>query len=324
MENKKLVKILLKDMSELEELISEVKEKGNFDSLEMEFIHTRAKGLMQLLQLLDNEEVIGKTEISQHTKTEEFRKKDFGEGETVRHESHANRLDSSREKQESSHENQSDTANNQESFQNKIKNADEKQIGTPGKKASLQDGEESTDDKQLNEANKQEKRQEQEESPSVAEEAISGIDKENKDKEAHTAGKEQQEVQGKNKEKEQDDDDEMLMEESGKPETRGRLGDSFLKGKSVNDLITDQHKLEFKLSNRPVSSIRAAIGINDRFQYIRELFDNDARKFLNTVETLDSMGNIKEAVDYIRQNFKWEKTETSLKFVNLVKRRFQK
>ena len=100
------------------------------------------------------------------------------------------------------------------------------------------------------------------------------------------------------------------------------MGDSFLKGKSVNDLITDQNKLEFKLSNRPVSSIQAAIGINDRFQYIRELFDGDNQKFLEAVKTLDSKQNIKEAVDYLRNNYKWKKNETSLKFVNLVKRRF--
>ncbi|MDD4108650.1 MAG: hypothetical protein PHH93_08020, partial [Prolixibacteraceae bacterium] len=54
MEHKKLIKILLKDMGELEELISDVKSNGNFEDLEMEFIHTRAKGIMQLLYLLDS------------------------------------------------------------------------------------------------------------------------------------------------------------------------------------------------------------------------------------------------------------------------------
>ncbi|MFW5756688.1 MAG: hypothetical protein ACOCWK_08800, partial [Tangfeifania sp.] len=118
-------------------------------------------------------------------------------------------------------------------------------------------------------------------------------------------------------------DEEMLGEEDEKTEANSRLGDSFLKGKSVNDLITDQQKLEYKLSNRPVSSIQAAIGINDRFQYIRELFDGDTKKFLETVKAVDSMNDIKEAVDYLRNNFRWKKNETSLKFVNLVKRRFQ-
>jgi len=102
-----------------------------------------------------------------------------------------------------------------------------------------------------------------------------------------------------------------------------RLGDSFLKEKSVNDLMSDDFsKLEYKLSNRPVSSIQSAIGINDRFQYIRELFEGSTDNFVKTVADLDSMNNIKDAVNYLQSNFKWKKNETSLKFVNLIKRRF--
>ncbi len=102
-----------------------------------------------------------------------------------------------------------------------------------------------------------------------------------------------------------------------------RLGDSFLKEKSVNDLMSaDTQKLENKISNMPVSSIQAAVGINDRFQYIRELFDGDADKFASTVTKLDSMSDLKDAVVYLQQNFKWKKTEVSLKFVTLIKRRF--
>jgi hypothetical protein len=89
-------------------------------------------------------------------------------------------------------------------------------------------------------------------------------------------------------------DDDMLEEEIEKVESVSRLGDSFLKG-----------KLE-----------------NDRFMNIRELFDGNNQKFLETVKTLDSKQNIKEAVDYLRNNFRWKRNETSLKFVNLVKRRF--
>jgi hypothetical protein len=248
METKKLIKILLKDMTELEELISEVKHKGTFDPLEMEFIHTRAKGLAQLAGLLDDNKNSGIAEIaSKSAEKERFREIEGG----------------------------SERDDNQEILSDK-----------QGKQMEGKDGM----------AHEQENKEGKYESGSLA------------SKPAGTGEK-----------KEDENDDEMLMEEPG---AGSRLGDSFLKGKSVNDIITDQHKLEFKLSNRPVSSIRAAIGINDRFQYIRELFDNDARKFLNTVEVLDSMNNIKEAVEHLRKNFKWTKTETSLKFVNLVRRRF--
>ncbi|MFA5588891.1 MAG: hypothetical protein WC987_08990, partial [Mariniphaga sp.] len=61
---------------------------------------------------------------------------------------------------------------------------------------------------------------------------------------------------------------------------------------------------------------------NDRFQYIRELFDGDNQKYLEAVKTIDSFDNLKDAVEYLRDNYKWKKNETSLKFVRLVKRRF--
>lgn len=118
--------------------------------------------------------------------------------------------------------------------------------------------------------------------------------------------------------------DEMELEDEDPAESPNkRLSDVFLKEKSVNDTVDGGiGKLEHKLSNRPVPSIQTAIGINDRFQYIRELFDGKPDEFAKTVAELDSKNNIKEAVNYLQQNFKWKKNEASLKFVNLVKRRF--
>ncbi len=115
---------------------------------------------------------------------------------------------------------------------------------------------------------------------------------------------------------------EVELEEETLENPNKRLGDVFLKEKSVNDLLADTNKLENILSNRPVTSIQSAIGINDRFQYIRELFEGNADEFARTVEQLDKMTTLKDAVQYLQGNYKWKKNETSLKFVNLVKRRF--
>lgn len=116
---------------------------------------------------------------------------------------------------------------------------------------------------------------------------------------------------------------EIELEDEEKSENDKRLGDTFFKEKSVNDLReADTNNIEKKISNRPVTSIKMAIGINDRFQYIRELFNGNADDYTKTVEHLDSLIELKEAVTYLQKNFKWKKTETSLKFVNLVKRRF--
>ncbi len=117
---------------------------------------------------------------------------------------------------------------------------------------------------------------------------------------------------------------ELGMDEEEKADDKRKiLGDSFSKEKSVNDLIDlEKFNLEQKLSNRPVTSIKSAIGINDRFQFIRELFNGDPEIFSKTVNDLDAKNDIGEAVEYLQQNFNWKKNETSLKFVNLVKRRF--
>ncbi len=260
MENKKLINILTKDMGELEELIADMKLKQQFDVLEMEFIHTRAKGVLQLLQMLDSrkEPVLPAG----------------GEENKIL-----------------------------EKLKDKVEKVSQitSEINTDG--GGHQEPEEESE-------------QEQREQP------LPGVIPEPSEHEPEAAPEERKKEENVSPKQEEEDED-MLQEEIRKPEIGGRLGDSFLKSKSVNDLITDQVKLEYKLSNRPVISIQSAIGINDRFQYIRELFDGDNRKFLETVKALDSMDNIRQAVDYLRVNYKWKKNETSLKFVNLIKRRFQ-
>jgi hypothetical protein len=256
MENKKLVKILLKDMLELEELIAEVKINRQFDELEMEFIHTRTKGVLQLMQLLDSrEESI--PEISEKKEQVENLIGKVERATKIAAEIQAARL---------------------QEFNSQKEQEEKQEIQLPG-------------------------------SETLTEEQVNSV------ADVKEITTEIAEITP--------EEDEMLEEEIQRAEANARLGDSFMKGKSVNDLITDKVKLEYKLSNRPVSSIQASIGINDRFLYIRELFDGDNKKFLDAVKTLDSMQNVKEAVDYLRNNYKWKKNETSLKFVNLVKRRFQ-
>ena len=276
-------------MGELEELIADVKSNRNFDPLEMEFIHTRAKGLLQLLQLFDSKDNVPDViSAAEHKKVDELK-------ETVEAVAEKTEEISGEVKHEST-------------------GADKKEDGKPAGEIAEKEPEEIQDDTP-----------EQQETPETATSADQEIpaEKETSPKPEASPARETEQANRPPEADKEEKDNEMLEEEEKKPESGGRLGDSFLKGKSVNDLITDQHKLEYKLSNRPVSSIQAAIGINDRFQYIRELFDGDTNKFLETVKALDSMQDIREAVDYLRKNFKWKKNETSLKFVNLVKRRFQ-
>ncbi len=100
------------------------------------------------------------------------------------------------------------------------------------------------------------------------------------------------------------------------------VGENFIKGKSLNDLMLENKTLDKKLANSPITKLETAIGLNDRFQYTRELFDNKPDLFRKTVQEIDQAASLNDAVAYLNSNFKWKKTDTSIQFAQLVKRRF--
>ena len=83
--------------------------------------------------------------------------------------------------------------------------------------------------------------------------------------------------------------------------------------------MKNQNDLRFSI---PIPSLSSAIGTNDRFLFTRELFDGNMDHFSETIHKLDEMKTIREAVDFLQENFQWKNNETSRKFMELVKRRF--
>ncbi|MDP3432860.1 MAG: hypothetical protein Q8T04_07855, partial [Bacteroidota bacterium] len=112
------------------------------------------------------------------------------------------------------------------------------------------------------------------------------------------------------------------MREIPKPENSA-VGQNIRKERSLNDSMGET-KQESKLSNSPITSLRAAIGLNDRFLFIREIFNNNSEKYNAVIEHLDKMEQIQEAVEYLKANLSMEKNETTMKFVDLLKRRFSR
>jgi hypothetical protein len=102
------------------------------------------------------------------------------------------------------------------------------------------------------------------------------------------------------------------------------VGQSFQKEKSLNDAIGENKSAGPNMANGPIASLRAAIGLNDRFLFIREIFDNNAEKYNTIIDHLDKLETIQQAVDYLKVNLSLQKNDTSLKFVELLKRRFSK
>ena len=100
------------------------------------------------------------------------------------------------------------------------------------------------------------------------------------------------------------------------------IDDKYHKERSLNDSLGEKKPVESKLANGRITSLRAAIGLNDRFLFIREIFNNNSEKYNNVIEHLDKMEQIQEAVEYLKANLSLQKNEASMKFVELLKRRF--
>jgi hypothetical protein len=99
-------------------------------------------------------------------------------------------------------------------------------------------------------------------------------------------------------------------------------------GESLNDrLKVEKIELGSRLKDTPVRDLRKAIGINDRFVFINELFRGDENMYERSIKTINSFNILAEAEYWIQRELKvkigWnESSETVKHFDQLVRRRF--
>jgi hypothetical protein len=97
---------------------------------------------------------------------------------------------------------------------------------------------------------------------------------------------------------------------------------------SLNDKLK-HHKTELVevLKEQPVKDLRKAVGINDRFLFINELFRGDESMYERCIKTINNFNIFPEAEYWINRELKvklgWDNSnETVQHFDQLVKRRF--
>jgi hypothetical protein len=97
---------------------------------------------------------------------------------------------------------------------------------------------------------------------------------------------------------------------------------------SLNDKLK-QSKIDLgdSLTEVPIRDLKKAIGINDRFLYINELFRGDESMYERSIKTINSFSILPEAEYWIQRELKtkigWsDSNETARQFIQLVKRRF--
>ncbi len=128
----------------------------------------------------------------------------------------------------------------------------------------------------------------------------------------------------------------VVIESIEKEELQDQLvKDSHSENQINSELIEmfdmkEARELSEKLSNSPIKDLSTAIGINDRFLTINDLFGGDSNAFKDCIDQINKMTSYDEAKSYLlsstAQIYDWSST-TKLKkaagFISLVQRRFR-
>ncbi|MFO8234105.1 MAG: hypothetical protein R6U04_01685 [Bacteroidales bacterium] len=94
------------------------------------------------------------------------------------------------------------------------------------------------------------------------------------------------------------------------------MNESLAKTQNKNDVSS-------KMQAKPINDLIKAIGVNDKFLFIRELFDGNKEKYHEALQILNELPSMAEAETYLKEsfNFDWD-NPVFQKFYDLIKRKF--
>ncbi|MBL7905500.1 MAG: hypothetical protein JNL22_10810 [Bacteroidales bacterium] len=98
---------------------------------------------------------------------------------------------------------------------------------------------------------------------------------------------------------------------------------------SVKDKIT-QHKTDRTIADRiqlkPISDLKSAIGINEKFQFINELFEGSAERYNEALNLLNNCSSAAEAMQLVadfKARYNWDAHEPSAgRLIEFITRRY--
>jgi len=110
------------------------------------------------------------------------------------------------------------------------------------------------------------------------------------------------------------------------PTLAGRFNDQETHAKRMAG-TKQQNGVAEKHQHKPISDLKSAIGINEKFLFINHLFSGDTQAYLTSIELLNTSANIETARAYINQDimikYDWDlSVHPANLFVDLVERRF--
>lgn len=102
------------------------------------------------------------------------------------------------------------------------------------------------------------------------------------------------------------------------------LADKFQQTEARNEsMAKNTRDISQKLQKRPVSDIKKAIGINDKFYFIKELFHGSSKQYELTINDLNDKVSYEHALSYLNENFDWNFDEDpASRFLAIIQRKF--
>ena len=120
-----------------------------------------------------------------------------------------------------------------------------------------------------------------------------------------------------------------VKEKPQKPIEKEKVKSNSKDSKSIHELATEktaEKTIGENIRSNSIDSLKKHIGINDKFQFINELFDGKMKAYNEAVESLDQMKDKKAAHEFIKpiqENFSWDvESPVYEQFMGYLTRRF--
>ncbi|MCB2221367.1 MAG: hypothetical protein KQI35_13290 [Bacteroidetes bacterium] len=98
---------------------------------------------------------------------------------------------------------------------------------------------------------------------------------------------------------------------------------------TIGDVISEtrpQETISDKIQKDKIKSLKVAIGINDKFYFINELFDGSLNDYSKVIDDLDALSSYDEAKKYLEDqltNRNWDpKSEAVMQIMGFVERKY--
>ena len=97
---------------------------------------------------------------------------------------------------------------------------------------------------------------------------------------------------------------------------------------SINDTFASEASektVADKLRQQPIKDLKSAIGLNQKFLFMNDLFEGENQKFNDAINKINSFKTLQEALAFIDSEISsaWDKENSSVvNFMDLVERRF--